>query len=87
MIIDRYERPVEGAEPKVSDPILQELDGILDAPQLLALIKHDLRRHYRPTPWGRHAGPVAVLRRLTVLRRVTRGSSRQAAQEGRDSQP
>jgi hypothetical protein len=32
MIIDRYECPVERAEPTVSDPILQEMDGILDDP-------------------------------------------------------
>src|SRR5262245_6318701 len=35
MIIDRYERPVEGVEPTVTDPILEERDGILDDPQLL----------------------------------------------------
>jgi IS5 family transposase len=87
MIIERYERPVERAEPTVSDPILQEMDGILDDPQLFALVRRDLRRHYQPVPYGRHSVPVEVLLRLTVLRRVKRWSYRQTEQEVRDSQP
>ena len=70
MIIDRYERPVERAEPTVSDPILQEMDGILDDPRLLALVRQDLRRHYSLSRCGRHSIPVEVTVRLTVLRRV-----------------
>src|SRR5262245_44321624 len=87
MIIERSERPVERAEPQVSDPILQEMDGLLDDPQLLALVRRDLRRHYRPAPYGRPSVPVEVLLRLTVLRRVKRWSYRQAEQEVRDSLP
>jgi transposase, IS5 family len=87
MIIDRYERPVDRVEPTVSDPILHELDGILDDPQLFALVQRDLRRHYRPLPYGRRSVPVEVILRLTVLRRVKRWSYRQTEQEVRDSQP
>jgi hypothetical protein len=86
-IIGRYERPVEKVEPTVSDPILQEMDGILDDPQLLALVRRDLRWHYRPVPYRRHSVPVEVLLRLTVLRRVKRWSYRQTEQEVRASQP
>jgi transposase, IS5 family len=87
MSIDRYERPVERGEPTVSDPILHELDGILDEPQLFALVRRELPRHYRPGPYGRHSVPVEVTLRLTVLRRVKRWSYRQPEQEVRDSQP
>jgi transposase, IS5 family len=87
MIIDRYERPVERAEPTVSDPILQEIDGILADPQLLALVRRDLQQHYSPSPYGRHSVPVEVILRLTVLRRVKRWSYRQAEQEVHDSLP
>jgi hypothetical protein len=87
MIIECYERPGERAEPQVSDPILQELDGILDDPHLFALVRRDLQRHYRPAPHGRHSVPVEVVLRLTVLRRVKRWSYRQAEQEVRDSLP
>jgi transposase, IS5 family len=87
MIIDRYERPVERAEPRVSDPILQEMDWIVDDAQLFALVRGDLRRHYRAAPYGRPSVPVEVLLRLTVLRRVKRWSYRQTEQEVRDSLP
>jgi hypothetical protein len=39
MIIDRYARPANLSEPIVSDPILQELDWILDDPYLFALTR------------------------------------------------
>ena len=87
MIIERYERPGERVEPTVSDPILQEMDWLVDDPQLLALVRRDLRRHYSPTPYGRHSVPLEVLWRLTVLRRVKRWSYRQTEQEVRDSLP
>ena len=44
MIIDRSERPGERVEPTGSDPLVQERDGILADPQLLALGRRDLRR-------------------------------------------
>lgn len=87
MIIDRYERPVEGAEPTVSDPLLHEMDGILDDPQLLALVRRDLQPHYSSSPYGRPSVPLEVMLRLTVLRRVKRWSYRQAEQEVHDSLP
>ena len=37
MIIERYERPVDFIASALSHPILQELDWILDDPELFAL--------------------------------------------------
>src|SRR5215467_8717687 len=63
------------------------MDGILEDPQLSALVRRDLRQHYSPAPYGRHSVPVEVMLRLTVLRRVKRWSYRQTEQEVRDSLP
>jgi IS5 family transposase len=87
MIINHYERPAGRAEPKVSDPLLQELDGRLDDPKLLALVRRDLKRHYSRCRRGRPPIPVEVTLRMTVLRRRKRWSYRQAEQEVRDSPP
>jgi transposase, IS5 family len=85
MIINQYERPTGLAEPKVSDPLLQELDGMLDDPRLLGLVRRDLKQHYSRLRRGRPAVPVEVTLRMTVLRRRKRWSYRQAEQEVRDS--
>jgi IS5 family transposase len=87
MIINQYERPAGRAEPKVSDPLLQELDGMLDDPELLGLVRRDLKQHYSRLRRGRPPIPVEVTLRLTVLRRRKRWSYRQAEQEVRDSPP
>jgi transposase, IS5 family len=87
MIINQYERPAGRAEPKVSDPLLQELDGRLDDPKLLALVRRDLKRHYSRWRRGRPPIPVELTLRMTVLRRRKRWSYRQAEQEVRDSPP
>ena len=84
MIIERYERPVGVAEPKVSDPILQEMDWILEDPELLSLVRQDLQKHYRRSPRGRPPIPVEVTLRMTVLRRRKKWPYRQAEQEVRD---
>jgi IS5 family transposase len=87
MIINHYERPVGIAEPKVSDPLLQELDGRLADPELLALVRQDLKQHYSRLRRGRPPVPVEVPLRMTVLRRRKRWSYRQTEQEVRDSPP
>jgi hypothetical protein len=84
MIIDRYARPENFSAPRLSDPILQELDWILDDPQLFALVRHDLAQHYRRSKAGRHPVAVEVTLRMTVLRRRKKWSYRQAEQEVRD---
>jgi len=85
MIIDRYARPENFTAPSVSDPILQELDWILDDPKLFALVRHDLAQHYKKSKAGRHPIPVEVTLRLIVLRRRKRWSYRDTEQEVRDS--
>jgi transposase, IS5 family len=85
MIINQYERPASRAELKVSDPLLQELDGMLADPKLLGLVRRDLKQHYSRLRRGRPAVPVEVTLRMTVLRRRKRWSYRQAEQEVRDS--
>ena len=84
MIIDRYVRPANISEPTVSDPILQELDWILDDPCLFALVRRDLAKHYQASRKGRRPVPVEVTLRMIVLRRRKKWPYRQAEQEVRD---
>jgi len=84
MIIDRYPRPAN-LFAQSSDPILQELDGILEDPELFWLVRSDLRRHYTRSKRGRPTVPIEVTLRLVVLRRRKQWSYRQIEQEVRDS--
>jgi IS5 family transposase len=85
MIIERYERPAGIVAPPVSDPILGEMDGLLDDAELWRLMRKDLQPHYSRSQSGRPSIPVEVILRMTVLRRRKRWSYRQAEQEVRDS--
>lgn len=85
MIIDRYERPENMPVASISDPILQELDWILEDPELFGLVRRDLARHYKHSKRGRHPVPVEVTLRLVILRRRKQWSYRQIEQEVRDS--
>jgi IS5 family transposase len=85
MIIDRYACPVDIPEPALTDPILQELDWILDDPQLFGLVRRDLKQHYKSSRFGRHPIPVEVTLRMIVLRRLKKWTYRQVEQEVRDS--
>lgn len=85
MIIDRYVRPANFPEYRTTDPILQELDWILDDPVLFDLVRQDFAQHYKPTRKGRRPIAVEVVLRLTVLRRRKKWTYRQAEQEVRDS--
>jgi transposase, IS5 family len=85
MIIDRYARPENFTARSLSDPILQELDWILDDPKLFALVRHDLVQHYQRSKAGRRPVPVEVTLRLIVLRRRKKWSYRDTEQEVRDS--
>ncbi len=85
MIIDRYVHPENWMAPTLSDPILQELDGLLEDTELFGLVRRDLARHYKRSKVGRHSVPVEVTLRMIVLRRRKKWSYRQAEQEVRDS--
>jgi IS5 family transposase len=84
VIIDRYPRPANLPAPP-SDPILQELDGILDDPELFRLVRSDLIRHYKRSKRGRPTVAIEVTLRLMVLRRRKRWSYRQIEQEVSDN--
>jgi hypothetical protein len=84
MIIDRYERPANEAVTYLSDPILQELDWILEDPELFRLVRSDLAKHYKRSRVGRPPVPVEVSLRMMVLRRRKQWSLRQTEQEVRD---
>ena len=85
MIIDRYSRPANFPEGQTTDPILQELDWILDDPILFELVRRDFVQHDKPSRKGRHPIAIEVILRLTVLRRRKKWPYRQAEQEVRDS--
>jgi IS5 family transposase len=85
MIIDRYVRSENMPVASISDPILQELDCILEDAELFRLVRRDLARHYKRSKRGRHPVPVEVTLRLIVLRRRKQWSYRQIEQEVRDS--
>src|SRR6266542_2184976 len=84
MIIDRYARPVDIPTPVLTDPILNELDELLDDPVLFALVRNDLAHHYKATKCGHPPIPIEVTLRLIVLRRRKKWSYRQTEQEVRD---
>jgi len=86
MIIDRYARPANISEPTASDPVLQELDWILDDPYLFALVRRDMAKHYKASGKGRPPVPVEVTLRMIVLRRRKKWPYRQAEQEVRDNE-
>ena len=86
MLIDRYARPANISDPTVSDPILRELDWILDDPYLFALVRRDMAKHYKASGKGRHPVPVEVTLRMIVLRRRKKWPYRQAEQEVRDNE-
>ncbi len=85
MIIDRYTCPANWIAHALSDPILHELDWILDDPELIGLVRQDLRRHYQSSKVGRHPVPVEVTLRLIVLRRRKKWSYLETEQEVRDN--
>jgi IS5 family transposase len=85
MIIARYERPRDWHVTQTSDPILREMDWLLDDPALFKLVYADLAQHYARSELGRHSVPAEVTYRLTVLRRRKQWSLRRAQQEVEDS--
>lgn len=85
MIIDRYVRPEHRPVAPISDPILQELDRLLEDRELFRWVRRDLARHYERSKRGRPPVPVEVTLRLIILRRRKQWSYRQIEQEVRDS--
>jgi transposase, IS5 family len=75
MLVDRY--PVEDVFARVpelaeqTDPVLVQLDQLLDDDDLYQQVRADLAHRYRLTPvHGRHSTPVEVLLRLLVVQHL-----------------
>jgi transposase, IS5 family len=75
MLIDRY--PAEDVFARVpelatqTDPVLRQLDPLLDDDPLFAVVKADLAHRYpHTTDHGRHSTPVEVILRLLVVKHL-----------------
>jgi IS5 family transposase len=90
MLIDRYaEEDVFARVPQVAaqtDPVLKQLDVLLDDDALFTQIKVDLaRRHPRTLSCGRHSTPVEVILRLLVCKHLYQWSFQETQDRVNDS--
>jgi IS5 family transposase len=90
MLIDRY--PPEDVFARVpeladqTDPVLVQLDRLLDDDQLYEQVRRDLIRRYPLTPrHGRHSTPAEVLLRLLVVQHLYAWSYQETVQRVADS--
>src|SRR5687767_5436283 len=82
MLVDRYPREdVFARVPELAgqtDPVLKQLDRLLDDDVLYARVRADLGRRYPQTPGhGRHSTPGEVLLRLLVVKHLYNWSYRE----------
>jgi len=90
MLIDRYEpEDVFARVPELAsqtDPVLVQLDRLLDDDALYRQVRGDLARRYRLTPvHGRHSTPGEVIVRLLVVKQVYSWSYAETVQRVADS--
>jgi IS5 family transposase len=90
MLIDRYEpEDVFARVPELAeqtDPVLVQLDRLLDDDRLYQQVRGDLARRYRLTPvHGRHSTPGEVVLRLLVVKHVYTWSYAETVQRVADS--
>src|SRR5689334_12573042 len=90
MLIDRYEpEDVFARVPELADqtdPVLVQLDRLLDDDQLYARVRADLAQRYRLTlVHGRHSTPAEVLLRLFVIQHLYAWSYQETIQRVADS--
>jgi transposase, IS5 family len=90
MLVDRY--PPEDVFARVpeladqTDPVLVQLDRLLDDDQLYAQVRADLAQRYRLTPvHGRHSTPAEVLLRLLVVQHLYAWSYQETVERVADS--
>jgi IS5 family transposase len=90
MLIDRF--PPEDVFARVpeladqTDPVLVQLDRLLDADHLYRQVRADLARRYRLTPvHGRHSTPAEVLLRLLVVQHLYAWSYQETVERVADS--
>ncbi len=75
MLVDRYEpEDVFARVPEVAaqtDPVLKELDRLLEDDELYRQVRSDLGKRYRFTlVHGRHSTPVEVILRMLICKHV-----------------
>jgi transposase, IS5 family len=90
MLIDRYaEEDVFARVPQVAaqtDPVLKQLDVLLDDDLLFTHVKADLARRYpRTLGCGRHSTPVEVILRLLVCKHLYQWSFQETQDRVNDS--
>src|SRR5262245_48198458 len=90
MLIDRYEpEDVFARVPELAeqtDPVLVQLDRLLEDDQLYNAVHRDLARRYRLTPvHGRHSTPAEVLVRLLVVQHLYAWSYQETVERVADS--
>jgi transposase, IS5 family len=90
MLVDRYDpENVFARVPELAeqmDPVLQQLDRLLDDDQLYEQVRADLAHRYRLTPiHGRHSTPGEVLLRLLVVKHLYGWSFAETEQRVADS--
>jgi IS5 family transposase len=90
MLVDRY--PVEEVFARVpelaarADPVLRQLERLLEDEPLFALVRADLARRYPKTASrGRHSTPVEVILRLLVVQHLDNWSLRETEERVADS--
>ena len=90
MLIDRYDpEDVFARVPELAaqtDPVLVQLDRLLDDDQLYAQVRADLAQRYRLTPvHGRPSTPAEVLLRLLVVQHLSAWSYQETVERVADS--
>ncbi len=75
MLIDRYPKEdIFARVPKMTqriDPVLRQLDPLLDDDEVYQQVRHDFGKRYRQTlVHGRHSTPVEVLLRMLLLKHL-----------------
>src|SRR5438128_8714485 len=86
MLIDRYPKEdIFARVPKMTeriDPVLQQLDRLLDDDEVYQQVRNDFGKRYRYTlVHGRHSTPVEVLLRMLILKHLYQWSYKEC--EGR----
>ena len=90
MLIDKYpSEDVFARVPEVAaqtDPVLKQLDRLLDDDELYRQVRADMGKRYRFTMvHGRHSTPVEVLLRMLICKHLSQWSYRETEERVKDS--
>src|SRR2546429_6772634 len=86
MLIDRYPKEdIFARVPKMAeriDPVLQQLDRLLDDDALYQQVRNDFGKRYRSTlVHGRHSTPVEVLLRMLIVKHLHQWSYQETEEQ------